>query len=239
MNIRGNVRDRQMALIQSAKKTLQVYNEEMGDMRIVQGLINAANSGVQVQIVMANGFMKTAQGQIVPDRSTTTGPLKWASAFDALAKTPNVTIHLLDETGAFRPNDLYIHAKAIVADGIDGWVGSINASGPSMSANRELGLGFSVRQDISDAAIPSVLSTSTMANVVTAFATDFASGVDWKLNQASTNTPDTLKPAPPAPTVSGFGTQEACIPASAVAASGLPERTGPAPAPMQSPVTAG
>jgi phosphatidylserine/phosphatidylglycerophosphate/cardiolipin synthase-like enzyme len=239
MNIRGNVRDRQMALIQSAKKTLQVYNEEMGDTGIVQGLINAANSGVQVQIVMANSFMKTAQGQIVPDRSTTTGPLKWASQFDALAKTPNVTIHLLDETGALRPNDLYIHAKAFVADGTDGWVGSINASGPSMNDNRELGLGFSVRQDISDAAIPSVLSTSTMANVVTAFATDFASGVDWKLAQASKITPDTLNPAPPAPTVSAFGTQEACIPASAVAASGLPERTGPAPAPMQSPVTAG
>ncbi|MEI7794661.1 MAG: phospholipase D-like domain-containing protein [Thermoleophilia bacterium] len=238
MNIRGNVRDRQMALIQSAKKTLQVYNEEMGDTGIVQGLINAANSGVQVQIVMANSFMKTAQGQIVPDRSTTTGPLKWASAFDALAKA-HVTIHLLDETGAFRPNDLYIHAKAIVADGTDGWVGSINASGPSMNDNRELGLGFSVRQDISDAAIPSVLSTSTMANVVTAFATDFASGVDWTLAQASTITRDTPTPVPPAPTVSSFGMQEACIPASAVAASGLPERTGPAPAPMQSPVTAG
>jgi len=238
MNIRGNVRDRQMALIQSAKKTLQVYNEEMGDTGIVQGLINAANSGVQVQIVMANSFMKTAQGQIVPDRSTTTGPLKWASAFDALAKA-HVTIHLLDETGAFRPNDLYIHAKAIVADGTDGWVGSINASGPSMNDNRELGLGFSVRQDISDAAIPSVLSTSTMANVVTAFASDFASGVDWTLAQASTITRDTPTPVPPAPTVSSFGMQEACIPASAVAASGLPERTGPAPAPMQSPVTAG
>jgi phosphatidylserine/phosphatidylglycerophosphate/cardiolipin synthase-like enzyme len=224
-----------MALIQSAKTTLQVYNEEMSDTGIVQGLINAANSGVQVQIVMANSFMKTAQGQIVPDRSTTS----WAAKFDALAKTPNVTIHVLDETGAFRPNDLYIHAKAFVADGTDGWVGSINASGPSMNDNRELGLGFSVRQDISDAAIPSVLSTSTMANVVTAFATDFASGVDWKLAQASNITPDTLNPAPPAPTVSGFGTQEACIPASAVAASGLPERTGPAPAPMQSPVTAG
>lgn len=235
MNIRGNVRDRQMVLIQSAKHTLQVYNEEMSDKGIVQGLINAANAGVQVQIVMANSFMKTSAGQIVPDRSTTS----WASNFDTLAATKNVTIHVLDETGAFRPNDVYIHAKAFIADGTDGWVGSINASGPSMNDNRELGLGFSVRQDLSDAAIPSVLSTTSMANIVTAFAADFASGVDWKLAQASTIKPDALSPAPPAPTVSGFGTQQACIPASAVPASGLPVRAGAPPAPVQSPVTAG
>ena len=54
----GNSRQRQLALIASAKKSLIVYNEEMADPDIANALVAAAKSGVNVRVVMATGFNK-------------------------------------------------------------------------------------------------------------------------------------------------------------------------------------
>ena len=203
----GNVRARQLALIKAAKSTLLVYNEELSDVSkpypgpypaqwdptklavdvtkpsIVNALIGAAQRGVKVTIVMANNFW-TPPGTTtsIPDSSDPS----WAAEFNALTakinfpatntKAVTPTIMLLDKNGP-----LYIHAKAIVADGADGWFGSINASAGSMNTNRELGLGVTNRATGSTPppAIAATYSPQMIAAVTSAAVSDVASGTSW------------------------------------------------------------
>ena len=242
-NNEGNVRSRQLALIKSAKKTLVVYNEEMSDVSqkpsapdykidptkafIVNALVAAAQRGVQVTIVMANEF-------ISPGVPNSLGP-SWANDFNGLispanypsATYPNAvipTIKVLDENGS-----LYIHGKAIVADGVDGWFGSINASTPSMNDNRELGLGVTNRVNASGAAIASVYSPQMISVVTSAAASDAAAGTDWKNAKPRTD--------PPYPSTYNAA-QFPCINQQENPVSGLPARDVTAiPAPPQASAT--
>jgi phosphatidylserine/phosphatidylglycerophosphate/cardiolipin synthase-like enzyme len=106
-------------LINSAKTSLEVENEEMGDAQIVSALEAAAKRGVQVQVAMTNGGTYTTE-------------------FNELA-TAGVKINTYTPTAP-----LYIHAKLILADygqsGQEAFVGSENFSNPSLTENRELGL---------------------------------------------------------------------------------------------------
>jgi cardiolipin synthase A/B len=108
-----------LAMIGSAKSSLNVENEEMSDTAIVNALAAAAKSGVQVQVTMtSNGTYNTE--------------------FTTL-KTAGVQVHTYAETAP-----LYIHAKVILADagktGQQAFVGSENFSSASLTRNRELGL---------------------------------------------------------------------------------------------------
>jgi cardiolipin synthase A/B len=106
-------------LIESAKSTLEIENEEMGDAQIVSALEAAAKRGVQVQVAMTNGGTYTTE-------------------FNAL-KSAGVKVNTYTPTAP-----LYIHAKMIVADygqsSQEAFVGSENFSNPSLTENRELGL---------------------------------------------------------------------------------------------------
>ena len=108
-----------VGLINSAKTSLEVENEEMGDAQIVSALEAAARKGVQVQVAMTNGGNYTSQ-------------------FNELAAA-GVKINTYPPTAP-----LYIHAKLILADygqsGQEAFVGSENFSNPSLTENRELGL---------------------------------------------------------------------------------------------------
>jgi phosphatidylserine/phosphatidylglycerophosphate/cardiolipin synthase-like enzyme len=109
-----------LAVIDSAKHTLSVENEEMGDSTITTALEAAARRGVDVKIVM------TAQSS-------------WDRAFAALAAAG---AHVRTYRNSAKV--LYIHAKAVVADagGPDEqmFVGSENFSVASLRHNRELGI---------------------------------------------------------------------------------------------------
>jgi cardiolipin synthase len=105
-----------VALIDSAKHTLLVENEEMKAPLIVGALEQAAKRGVTVQVVMTDS----------PD---------WKANFDAL-KTAGVQLRTLKNSS----KALYIHAKLIDADGGRVFLGSENFSVGSMQHNRELGL---------------------------------------------------------------------------------------------------
>ena len=108
-----------LTLIASAKKTLNVENEEMGDAAVVNALAAAAKNGVQVQVTM------TSDGS-------------YNSQFTTL-KTAGVKVRTYTETAP-----LYIHAKVIVVDygqtNQQAFVGSENFSNASLNQNRELGL---------------------------------------------------------------------------------------------------
>jgi phosphatidylserine/phosphatidylglycerophosphate/cardiolipin synthase-like enzyme len=112
---------RLLGLIAGARRSLLVENEEMSDRRIVAALAAAARRGVAVTVVMTDGGEYTAQ-------------------LDRLARA-GVAVRVYAEDAS-----LYIHAKAIVADGRTAWVGSQNFSAVSLDHNRELGIVLSGRR---------------------------------------------------------------------------------------------
>jgi cardiolipin synthase A/B len=109
-----------LAVIDAAKKTLSVENEEMDDSVITDALEADAKRGVDVQITM-------------------TADSEWDSAFRKLVKAG---AHV--RTYADSDDVLYIHAKAVAADAGRSdeqlYVGSENFSAASLRKNRELGL---------------------------------------------------------------------------------------------------
>jgi cardiolipin synthase A/B len=118
-----------LAVITGAKHSLSVENEEMGDSTITDALVAAAHRGVDVKVVM------TAESE-------------WDTAFNALVKA-GVHVRLYADSDKV----LYIHAKAVVADGGGSdqqvFVGSENFSKASLGYNRELGLRTANKEVIS------------------------------------------------------------------------------------------
>jgi len=106
-----------IALINGAKKSLYVYNEEMADMDVAKALIDAAGRGVAVYVDM-------------------TGADEWKWEFKELA-TAGVHIRTYADAD---DAPLYIHAKMIIADDARAFVGSENFSAGSLDSNRELGI---------------------------------------------------------------------------------------------------
>lgn len=108
-----------VALIDSARSTLAVENEEMAAPAIVAALSAAARRGVRVEVTMTDS----------PD---------WAKEFAVLI---GAGVRVRAYHGE---HPIYIHAKAIVVDaGIRAarvFVGSENFTGASMDQNRELGV---------------------------------------------------------------------------------------------------
>jgi phosphatidylserine/phosphatidylglycerophosphate/cardiolipin synthase-like enzyme len=113
--------DALITLINSAQKSLYIYNEEMADMDVTKALIDAAERGVAVSVVM-------------------TGADEWKWGFRELA-TAGVHVHTYADAD---DASLYIHAKMIVADAgnasAHAFVGSENFSAASLGENRELGI---------------------------------------------------------------------------------------------------
>ena len=130
-----------LGVIDSATTNLLVENEEMDSTPIVDALEAAASRGVQVHVVM-------------------TEDSEWDSAFDELVGA-GIKVSTYSQSAP-----LYIHAKAIVADGRQAFVGSENFSTASMEYNRELGV------VTDDAAVVAALSNQIGA--------DFAGATPWK-----------------------------------------------------------
>ena len=110
-----------VSLINNAKSTLLVENEELGAPSIVTALTAACKRGVKLSLAMT-------------DTSAS-----YHANYTALEQA-GCGVHI----GANNATTLYIHAKAIVADlgtpNAVGYVGSINFSNASLTENRELGL---------------------------------------------------------------------------------------------------
>jgi cardiolipin synthase A/B len=104
-----------VSLINGAKSSLKIYNEEMEDTKVVSALGAAAMRSVDVQVVMT-------------DQSS------WHKNF---TKLKNDGAHIRTLHGE---KPLYIHAKMVLADGKQAFIGSENFSYTSLVRNRELGL---------------------------------------------------------------------------------------------------
>jgi len=130
----------QVALIDSARSTVDVENEEMADTYVTAALCDAARRRVKVAVVM-------------------TYDSSWREAFDELTAC-GVQVRTYAEDAP-----LYIHAKAIVVDGREAFVGSQNFSRTSLQYNRELGIVTSV---------PGIVS-----QLAQTFLSDFRGAAPW------------------------------------------------------------
>ena len=112
-----NSRNDFMTLINSARSTLLIEAEEMNDSAIEQALANAAQHGVQVEVIL---------------------PAVSASSGDSNSQG----IATIKQSGVQVREDprLYMHAKIIVIDNKVAFVGSENISEQSLDQNRELGI---------------------------------------------------------------------------------------------------
>jgi cardiolipin synthase len=107
------------ALINSAKQSLHLEEEEMQDPQMIQALISAAGRGVQVEVVVPVPGSNSSDAQ--GEQQLTQGGVK--------------VVTVDDSNGG-----LYIHAKIIIADGTEAFVGSENFSTYSLDKNREVGV---------------------------------------------------------------------------------------------------
>lgn len=104
-----------LSIINGARRTLDIYNEEMDDADVTAALIKAAQRGVMVSVVMTNDG-------------------EWNTPFAELT-TAGVDVRTYSANAS-----LYIHAKVIIVDGMRAFVGSENFSAGSLYTNRELGI---------------------------------------------------------------------------------------------------
>src|ERR1700733_6376814 len=112
-----NARAKLIALIEAARSTLDVEGEELSDDGIVSALTKAFGAGVHVRVVLSDAAPSAAQTNAV--------------TLLTAAGIPVVTV-----------SHPYIHAKAIVVDGMAAYIGSENFTAGSLDDNRELGLLF-------------------------------------------------------------------------------------------------
>ncbi len=112
-----NSRNDFTTLINSARSTLLIEAEEMIDSDIEQAIANAAQHGVQVEVIL-------------PVANTSSGDS--SSQGIAIIKQSGVQVR--------EDPKLYMHAKIIVVDNKVAFVGSENISAPSLDQNRELGI---------------------------------------------------------------------------------------------------
>ena len=120
----ANARPRIGALIQSARATLDVEVEELGDGSIAALIARAARDGVRVRVVLARADLTPWQ----------------LDAVDAILQAGGRVVESGPDANHRDPDHPYIHAKTIIVDGEVAFVGSENLSSTSLGANREVGV---------------------------------------------------------------------------------------------------
>lgn len=154
--VQGNARQRTLALINSAQDSLLVYNEELNDTQILAALaaktkqLTAAQPG-SVKVVMT-----------ISDN--------WFPAFHQLAKAGAIIRLTQADDSQDYTQQIYVHAKVIVADSTDAFLGSENISYASLNFNRELGLMLTTRTGAGPGWLNSIQGVSMLINT---FMSDF------------------------------------------------------------------
>jgi cardiolipin synthase A/B len=129
-----NARSKLLALINSARSSLSIEDEEMLDTQSENAMAQAASRGVKVEVVLP-----------APSGSSDS-----SAAGIAFLRKANVSVR--------EDSKLYIHAKLVLVDGGKAFVGSENFSSTSLDKNRELGL------VIADPTILQALQTTFMTD---------------------------------------------------------------------------
>ncbi len=120
----NNAEQAVLALVNSAQQSILIEGEEFSDSYITNAAAAKASAGIPVHVVLSN-LTPTAAGM------TTISTLKSHGAKVVVVANP------------------YIHAKAVVVDGKNAYVGSANLTYNSLSSNRELGIITSIASVVS------------------------------------------------------------------------------------------
>jgi phosphatidylserine/phosphatidylglycerophosphate/cardiolipin synthase-like enzyme len=118
---------RLVRLYQSARRTLDVYTELLGNPTLESELAAAVGRGVEVRLIAP---------ELVNGATTQIQQLQYASLTALAAAGIDVHVSGPDETAQFP----YMHARAAVVDGKIAYLGSHSLSPDSITFNREMGL---------------------------------------------------------------------------------------------------
>lgn len=110
-----DARARLLALIDSATKTIDIEMEEFSDAEVASHLVTRIEAGVAVRVVAPSSGRSTGT-------STTLGSLRANRATIKVLATPD------------------LHAKLVVVDGKQLYLGSVNLTAASLDKNREVGV---------------------------------------------------------------------------------------------------
>ena len=121
--------------INSATKTLQIQNQYLNDPTMNDAIMAAASRGVKVSVMVSS---VTAFGKLNPT-SDQTKIGKWTTNFKAFDQA-GVVSRIFDDAMKVNGKPGYLHAKAMVVDGLHAWIGSVNGSTKSLTMNREFGI---------------------------------------------------------------------------------------------------
>ncbi len=120
--------------IKSARTSISVQNQYLKEPTLNQALMDAAQSGIQVQVMVSSAC---SYGK--PSASETKSFNTVFSAFDQAG----VKSYIFSKNNRVNGHEGYLHAKGIVVDGNRAWVGSVNGSTQAETINREFGVFFS------------------------------------------------------------------------------------------------
>jgi phosphatidylserine/phosphatidylglycerophosphate/cardiolipin synthase-like enzyme len=110
-----NSRDRIVALVQSAQKTLYIESMQFDDRTVHDAVIARKQAGVDVQIILADAGWISTNASVAQDLAAN-----------------GITARYLESPK--------VHVKSIIVDGAHAYLGSENISYTSLSKNREIGL---------------------------------------------------------------------------------------------------
>lgn len=126
--------------IRSAKKMIQIENQYLNDARLNEALIEAAQRGVKVYVMVTSLCAFHAP---VPNSPEWNRWVKQFTAFDQAGIQTRFFTNKI-QVGGMKG---YLHAKAILVDSERGWVGSVNGSTMSIFRNREFGIYLNDREE--------------------------------------------------------------------------------------------
>jgi phosphatidylserine/phosphatidylglycerophosphate/cardiolipin synthase-like enzyme len=148
-------RARLLALIDSARTSIDLYAEVLRDREIIEALRAQARAGIAIRLVMSTETFESEEAR--------------AELIEA-----GIQVQLVD--------DPYIHAKMILVDGRSAFVGSQNLTMTSLDRNREVGL--ILTDPINIARLKAVFNSDFAAGYAprpAAYrAPEFASGIAFK-----------------------------------------------------------
>lgn len=118
-------------LIRSAKHLVQIQNQYLNDPEMNQLLIETAQRGVKVYVMVASAcsFGKPDSGDIQ----------RWTKTYGAFEQA-GIRVRTFSSQMKVGGLPGYLHAKAILVDSVQGWVGSVNGSESGINNNREFGV---------------------------------------------------------------------------------------------------
>jgi phosphatidylserine/phosphatidylglycerophosphate/cardiolipin synthase-like enzyme len=126
--------------LSSAQTSIQIQNQYIRrDSGLVDVLIAKSLKGVQVEIQLADlcNYNSVPDSQAEPDKEM----------FQKM-QAAGIVIRMFDKKHLVQGKQGYLHAKVIVIDGTQAWLGSVNGSDESLNKNREFGIFFNQPQRV-------------------------------------------------------------------------------------------